>query len=590
MTKALFFAPHSFIWIHAYPEALVAEALVVEGFDVHYVGCGKALSSWCVSMESTGAQESMPQIEKSIICAKCVQNKKHLIDHFGFSTSDLISYLIADDIKTIEKILQTIRREDIIDFKINGLEIGRASLYNFVLNRKKQFSKGFSDAELADFLISFRSTLISYYAGRRLLEQHQPEKVIFYSSSYSANLVVRMQAEQLGIDCFSIYAGPNWHNRLQRIHISSTDSFKAYRDKLALWADQHKFLPATQEALDSALVFNKALIAGKHIMVYGGGNRKLQPYEIKEKWGIPSTSTVLFIATSSYDELYAAQSIKALPENPVAAFKSQIEWIKSTIEYVERRKNLSLIIRVHPRELPNRRETIGSEHSLQLKAILSDLPGNVKVNWPDDGMSFYDWLEIIDVGLNSWSSAGKEFALWGLPHVSYTEDISFYPKTDLGFVGVTESEYFKKIEYALALGWSADRILLAYRWLAYELEGSVFDISDAIRPNLIDRSLVSRAIGKLTRNKWDHLRWFSQHKSPLKTAALIKQRISSDRPSEDILEPSRVRLSIDAEKTYILGIVAQICEVRFGENWQQQAGRSNLLNNLSTLLKQIRSE
>jgi hypothetical protein len=424
MTKALFFAPHSFIWVHAYPEALLAEALISEGFDVHYVGCGKALSSWCVSMESTGAQESMPQIEKEIICAKCIQNKERLIDHFGFQHSDLISYLTPEDITIIDQRLRTIRKEEVVDYQIDDLEIGRASLYNFVLNRKKQFDKSFSDQEWVDFLVSFRSTLTSYYAGKNLLEKHRPQKVIFYSSSYSANLVVRMQAEKLGIDCYSIYAGSNWHNRLQRMHISSTDSFSAYRQKLRLWSEVYKFLPAPQAALDSALVFNKALISGKHIMVYGGGNRKLEPIEIKEKWGIPLTSKVLFIATSSYDELYAAQSIKALPENPIGAFQSQIEWIKSTIDYVGQHDNLSLIIRVHPREFPNRRETIGSEHSLHLKTILSDLPNNVKVNWPDDGMSFYDWIEIIDVGLNSWSSAGKEFALWGLPHVTYTS-ISF---------------------------------------------------------------------------------------------------------------------------------------------------------------------
>ena len=587
MTKVLFFAPHSFIWVHAYPEALVAEALVSEGVDVHYVGCGKALSSWCVSMESTGRQESMPKIEKDKICVKCMQNKQHLIDHFGFSNSDLISYLTSDDSATIEQTLQTIRREDVVDYQIDGLDVGRASLYNFVINRKKQFDKNFSDSEWNDFLLSFRSSLISYYAGKRLLEKHQPQKVVFYSSSYSVNLVVRMQAEKLGMDCFSIYAGPNWHNRFQRMHISTKDSFTAYHQKLALWSKIFKYLPATCEALESALVFNKALIVGKHVMVYGGGNRKLQPIEIKEKWGIPSTSKVLFIATSSNDELYAAQSIKALPEKPMAAFESQIEWIKSTIKYVEQRQDLSLIIRVHPREFPNRRETIFSEHSLQLKAMLSDLPDNVKVNWPDDGMSFYDWLEIIDVGLSSWSSAGKEFALWGIPHVSYTEDLSFYPKRDLGFVGETTSEYFKKIEYALGSGWSANRLLLAYRWLAYELEGSVFDISDAIRPDLIDRSLVSKAIGKLTKNKWDYLRWFSRHKSSLKVAPLIKQRIFSDRPSEDVLEPSRIRLSIGAEKSYILNIVGRICEIRFGNSWQEQAERSNLLNNLSTLLKQI---
>jgi hypothetical protein len=130
-------------------------------------------------------------------------------------------------------------------------------------------------------------------------------------------------------------------------------------------------------------------------------------------------------------------------------------------------------------------------------------------------------------------------------------------------------------------------LFLAYRWLAYELEGSVFDISDAIKTKLIDRTFLSRALGKLTRNKWDHVRWFLSHKAPLKISSLINKRISTNKFSEDILEPSRSRLSIEAERNYILQIVRQICEVRFGKEWQDHASRSTLLTNLSDLIGSV---
>lgn len=585
MRKAIFFAPHSYIWLHAYPEALIAEALVDQGFDVHYITCGRALNSWCVAMESIGANENLSELNKNKICTKCEQNKDLLLRHFNFANSSLDSYLEYEDSLEIESILSKISKETLFDFKIDGLNIGRASLYNFTINRKKHFERNFSDAEWQDFLKHFKSSLISFYAGKNMLAQLAPDHLFFYSSSYSINLVVRLQAEKLGIPCFSIYAGSNWENRLQKMHISSIDSFSAYKTKLELWDKRYSVMPATREGLESALIQQKTLLAGKHIMVYGGGNARLLPDQIKGRWGIPKNSKVLFIATSSYDELLAAQVIQALPEAPIMAFGSQIEWIARTIEFVASRQDLTLIIRVHPREFPNRREAKGSEHSLQLIALFRELPENVKINWPDDGMSLYDWLEIIDLGLTSWSSAGKEFALWGIPNLSYTNDISFYPKKDIGFVGETPDEYFKQIDNAIEKGWSKQRILLAYRWAAYELEGSVFDLSDIIPAKLTEqRTYFWKIFDKLTRYRLDQIKWLWYHRHPIKQAALVAKRVLTGQPTEKILEAECVRLSTAEEVTQIMEVISEIADVRFGKGWRNDGQRSALMNNLARML------
>ena len=585
MRKAIFFAPHSYIWLHAYPEALIAEALVDQGFDVHYITCGRALDSWCLAMDSIGAIESLSGFNKSKICTKCEQNKDLLLRHFNFDNSSLNSYLEYEDSLEIESILSKISKEALFDFKIDGLNIGRASLYNFTINRKKRFERDFSDFEWQDFLKHFKSSLISFYAGKNMLAQLAPDHLFFYSSSYSINLVVRLQAERLGIPCFSIYAGFNWESRIQKMHISFIDSFSAYKTKLELWGKRYRALPSSLVGLESALSQQKTLLSGKHVMVYGGGNSRLSPQQIRGRWGIPKDSKVLFIAASSYDELLAAQVIQALPETPVMAFGSQIEWMEKTIAFVAGRKDLTLIIRVHPREFPNRREPTGSEHSLRLKALFRHLPDNVKINWPDDGMSLYDWLEIIDLGLTSWSSAGKEFALWGIPNLSYTNEISFYPKKDLGFVGETPDEYFRQIDIAIEKGWSKQRILLAYRWAAYELEGSVFDLSDAIPAKLIThRSFFGKVFDILTRYRFYQKRWLWYHRQPIRQAALVAKRVLTGKPTEEILEEGCVRLSNAEEITQIMKVISEIADVRFGKGWRNDDQRSDLTSNLGRML------
>lgn len=584
---ALFFAPHSRIWLHAFPEALVAEALAQHDIKIHYVTCDKALASWCVAMEAVGETEIATDEAKAAICTKCVKNKNALLQHFAFEHSSLNSYLSERDQTRIASILADVRKDQILDFQIDGFEIGRASLYNLILNRKKNFEQGFSEEEWEAFLKHFRSSLVSFFAGKKLLEQQRPDFVFFYSSSYSINLVVRLQAERLGIPCFSIYAGSNWANRLKKIHISSKDSFDAVNTRLALWQLRYQALPATAESLQSVLRFQEALLAGTNTMVYGGGNKRIFAEAVRQKWGIPSSKKLLLMATSSNDELLAAQIIRAMPSGQKMAFPNQAEWIAETIKFVSQRDDLFLMIRIHPREFPNKREPIGSEHSLRVQQLLSNLPRNVRVNWPDDGMSLYDWLDAVDLGLTSWSSSGKEFALWGIPNLSYTNDISFYPKQELGFVGETREEYFGLIDAALKLGWSEQRIYRAYRWVAYDLEGPVFDLSDAIPDSLaVRKSLFWRIFDKLTGYAFEEKKWLLYHRRPLNQSRLIANRVLTGLPSEDVLERTRARLKADDEILEIRKIVSEVATLRFGHNWSKAVPLSPVRAHLAAMLEQ----
>jgi hypothetical protein len=135
------------------------------------------------------------------------------------------------------------------------------------------------------------------------------------------------------------------------------------------------------------------------------------------------------------------------------------------------------VIRVHPREFPNKREGTKSQHATQLERAFTDLPPNVKVNWPSDELSIYDLAEHAAVVLNAWSSAGKEMALLGIPVVAYCPELLLYP-ADIHHVGTTRDAYFAAIDAALAEGWSFERARLAFRWWVLELVRSVADISD----------------------------------------------------------------------------------------------------------------
>ncbi|TGL52967.1 capsular biosynthesis protein [Leptospira meyeri] len=582
--KILAFAPHSYLWPHAFPEAQVLHSLRAQGAEILYVGCGEALNSWCIPMESTGADESLEEAKKKEICIQCVENNKKINNIFHFSHTTIAEILQREDFESIEEIMNSLSARNVMDFQLDGLSFGRYSLYNHFLQHKK--IEFVIDEDSWDAVrLHLITCLRSYFAGKRLIESYKPDVVFFYSSGYSVNLVVRLYAEAKQIPCYSVFAGSNWSNRLKTIHIAKKNSFTHFYERDELWKKKFRFLPATKESLNNVKSFLHFILKGQSSFLYGGKPSRKTAKEIRDLFQIPETAKITLLATSSYDELKSAQLVDELPLEKSAIFANQIEWIKETVEFYKEKTDCFLIIRIHPRELPNQRDQVLSKHYIELKRIFDNLPKNVKVNLPSDHLSFYDLLEHIDFGLISWSSAGRDMAVWGIPFISYLDDYSFYPRSDLGSVAKSKAEYFAQIDKLISDdGWSFDRIIKTFRWLGFEMYDTVFDLSDIIDDRLVLlESFFWRNLRRVLRRlKLDH--FLKPQLRAAKQGKLMFERVVSGRPTEEILEVDRMRLSPEKELDEVKEILNSICEVQFGENWKENLS-SKLRNNIFGYIK-----
>ncbi|MEI9804956.1 MAG: hypothetical protein WDN48_11455 [Pseudolabrys sp.] len=222
----------------------------------------------------------------------------------------------------------------------------------------------------------------------------------------------------------------------------------------------------------------------------------------------------------------------------------------------QHRSDLFLVIRVHPREFPNRREGVKSQHAAALEEALQDLPANAAVNWPAESISLYDLADQTDVVLNAWSSAGRELALFGLPVVSYEWKKLLY-SPDINLYGVTQGEYFECIERALREGWSAVWVRKAYRWGAFEfvratvqIGESYREVQNASRPLYVKiKERIFRQVDPLFRRRADcRLR-----RDELESAQLIRRVVETASLSPiDFLAPADVEQAGFAEETAAL--------------------------------------
>ena len=528
-------------------------------------------------MRSVGLLQESSAEEKEKVCNQCRANASLIKSKFGFAGYDLSSQLDSQSISAVEEHLKSVTPENFQEFKLEGIGLGVLALYEFLLQHKKSDLK-FNAQEWWHYLGFLRNTLFSFYAGRTILEKEKPSAVLTYNNLYAVNSVVCQLAEKRGVPSFNIVAGPSLRNRLQGLLIGRGNWYELMKHLKARWPTE-KNIPCSQAELDAVTEHFLELFKGRHVLAYSSPKEE-NPPDIREIFGIKKSQKVLLAALSSQDEFIAAEKAGLIPINRPLLFSNDIDWIKALIKFVRNRPDLFLIIRVHPREFPNKREGQKSQHAEQLERELQNLPANVRVNYPADNLSLYNIAGEADVLLNCWSSVGKELALLGTPVVIYSDMVILYP-ADLNFMATTETEYFRTIDVAIASGWDFERVRKAFRWHALEYYRSVLDISDSCHlveypPGILQRALrkVAQKVDPLYLQKRDLNHRVREMRVKSKINAIVDQKLLSVLDSKDL---RREHPSLDEETRLIKNELRRITQALYPQGEKTTVGRP--LNN-----------
>jgi hypothetical protein len=571
--KVLFFAPHSAIWVHAYPEALVAEALQQSGHEVVYVTCGEALNAQCVPMTLVGVDYRSSEEERRRACGQCHANQTLLREEFGLRGPSLGELLRPADLAQIDDILRRVDRASYLQLELDSIPVGRYATYELITNRKKN-DPVLDDDEWREYLAALKGALAAYFAAKRLMDVERPDRVVSYNSLYGVNRVVAGVAGRRGIPCYFLHAGSNLARRLQTLWFGR-DSTLHYAKRLIGEWPRFRDRPCPAGLIEAAAAHMQVLFRGESVFGYSSaaGGR---PGDIRSRLGIGANQRVLVATMSSQDERFAAVLVGAMPLPQDLLFPTQVEWIKALVAFVQPRPDLFLVIRVHPREFPNKRDPVRSRNAELLREAFAHLPPNACVNWPSDQIALYDLANCADVFLNCWSSAGKEMALLGLPVVVYSADLLLYP-ADLNYLARSVDEYFGKIGLALDEGWSLERSRQVFRWLALEQSQSSIDIGDAYAEVERRKTLGERAIHK-ARRMLDPL--YVQRRDCTRRPARIAQQVDIEKiitsGAATAVDP-RVDRALEpgqpvAEERALRSALARIGRTLYGEAGRQQRG------------------
>lgn len=518
MKRVLLFSPSADIWEHSFPEALVGEMLTSKGLDVVAARCRGALRPLCPAGQAAGFTADTPIEVQQRLCARCSE-KGRLVDRaMGLQHIEIDDFVEEGDDALIDGVVQRAdalraqlrRAEDFDQLHVKSHAVGRTALYELILRHKKNDFE-FSDAVWREYLVFLRLAARVSLLGERLLLAERPDRVSAYNSLYVAHRAFCQLARQSGITQYFMHAGTNLSRQHGTLMIGQDFTWKYLRglvDRYGEYADQS----VSPAVIDDVTQHFLCLLSSGSSFVYSAA-RSQYYFDVRAHFGVRQDQRFIVASTSSYDERFAVESVNASPRPTSLLFPRILDWVSYLIELAADRPDWFILIRVHPREFPNRRDRLQSEHSRRMKELLQDLPPNVKVNWPDDNLSLYDLAQEADLFLNAWSSVGKEMALLGLPVVIYSPDIVLYP-TALNGVGTTKDGYVAAVEAALADGWSFERSRQAYRWYALEFSRSCVDMRVSFAPSRrYHRGFLARAAIRLLREmvslpqeRWDLFR------------------------------------------------------------------------------------
>ncbi len=474
----LFFQPDAAITPHYAATLVIAKALQERGHSVLIARCFELFARCPVLDNFVESHVVSPKVREQH-CVKCLQSSVDGLEQYGLEALDLRRFHTPALRSKVVAAMGTLG-ENYATFEYEGYLFGQLAIMNLALATKIMSVKALPPEVKQRWRDYIETGLTSFLLTRAILEEVPIHSVVHYND-YAIYLGVRLASAEKHVPDYTItHPGHRGIDRTQ-VMIAPQVWAYSYYSRLPPWPQWRK-IPldpprVRQIGEDLKLRF---LSTGSHVY----SPAKTMHAEVRARFGVPESATLLVAYTSSLDEVYSARAtLEALQLNVETgdiAFPDQMTWLDMLSTWIQDHPDVHLIVRVHPREGVNKRDKVVSEHLALLKKRFAALPPRVHFVWPENKISSYDLAETADVILTSWSSVGLELARLGVPAMSSMGGWSIYPPDDFLHYEANPKAYFQRLESLLDREADLDRIARAFRcYFVFHL-GSTVNLDDVI--------------------------------------------------------------------------------------------------------------
>ena len=480
------------MWTNSFPQVILADNLRKINFDIKYFFYKDILKDHSVNC-------TIEKPKKLNICKKCSRDQKRIIDNFNFDYSYLEKYIVLDDILKINKILNPIKKkiiDDFVNLKYEGIPVGEFALYSSILTNKRLKISEFTKEQKKDYLRDLKECLLTICAFKKIFLSEKASSILLYNSYYGKNRCIKFLAKKYQVKAIIIHAGNNNANYLKTLVISRNDLMDHLININTRFWKKFKDIPTNIKSFNLTRQHLSSQFKSSSIFTYSKARKK--NFDIRKQFKIKENQKIVLLALSSPDETNASISVKT-PYPKLYDFKDQKSLIKYLADYAKQNPNIFLIIRVHPREYKNKRDSIISSNYYLIKNLSLEYIKykNIRFNMPEDGISLYNILPYIDVFVSHGTSVNVEASLLGLPCIlpsgyypDFPNDIVKIAKNRKNFIDLINEATNKEIDISI--------IKKAYRFFSLYHYYATFKINFLFAP--IKHNFILRIIRYIFRD------------------------------------------------------------------------------------------
>jgi hypothetical protein len=446
-------------------EAELAQGLSLLGDQVTRIGCRGIFGEYCPVMMNESLFVSSERRDKERVCRDCRAIGRAADDSAAFPTVFVEDFTHPEDHAAIAEVLEHVTSENWRNLEVQGIPVGRYAAYLTMLHYKAPDVAAREDS-WEEYRSDLRYSLLMVRVLPRIFDAVQPTHAMVYNPLYPTNRMFTELATRSSLPLISISTGGYVPDRLGTVaiypHISSSQTVV---DSATIRSTM--VTPCSSSEVFAVESHIRGLIAGEDPWVYSTAPSRKPPQAIRTALGIAEGRHVVVALVASPDETRSSALVDAEYERVPGGDISDVrEFVEVSLAFAVRNPDLDVVIRLHPRLAPNKREQVLSPDLLTLFAMLDNRPVNAHINEPGDGLGLYDVMRIADVGLNQSSSSGLELLAFGIPVVHYDPPrMNSYPP-EFGYVVARHSdeELDRTVRLALADGPQAQRSVDAFRW------------------------------------------------------------------------------------------------------------------------------
>ena len=382
-------------------ESVLAAALTFRGAEVHALLCDGAMTA-CAECDASLYPDLAQFAEHGPsrdLCRNCVSPAERVYAQLGIKVHKYSEWLTEEDRAEARRIATTIPFAEIESFTLDGLVIGEHAHAGAL----RFFATGALDDEpMAEPIVRryLESALRVAFATRRLLRSIQFSSTVFTHGIYVPWGIVGEVARQEGVHVSTW----NVAYRKRRFIFSHDNTYhhtlmnepREHWENLALSEHQERelmhYLSSRRDGLFDWIVFHRP--------------KTDDPKELPSLLGLDPSKPVIGLLTNvSWD---------AQLHYPANAFDSMLDWLVQTCRYFEDRRDLQLLIRVHPAEIsgfpPSRQPVLG-----ELRKVIPQLAANIVVVPPESELSTYALMSLCNSVIIYGTKTGVELTSRGTP-------------------------------------------------------------------------------------------------------------------------------------------------------------------------------